>query len=199
LIEKIAENITNPFSINKIYNQFKSLGYKLDKNILYEINTYVENIYLAFSVSKFDYSIKKRAASYKKVYFIDNGLLNSLITGYSNNYGKLLENAVYLYLRQIYSHNYEQSVFYYKNTKECDFILYSNKEVKAAIQVSHSIEEKNTFSRELAGLKQAMETYKLKKGYIITSEQEYTISENDFTIEVLAAYKLLSQKSYTFS
>ena len=195
-IEKIAENITNPFSVNKIYNQFKSQGFKLDKNILYEINTYVENIYLAFSISKFDYSIKKRTASLKKVYFIDNGLLNTLITAYSNNYGKLLENVIYLYLKQNYSVSYEQNIFYYKNVKECDFVLLKDNKIKTLIQVSHSVEDDVTLKRELAGLKQVMKEYKLTTGYIITSEQEYTINENNFVIKIIPAYKLLLDDNF---
>ncbi len=189
-IEKVAENITKPFSINKIYNEFKSLGLKLDKNLLYEISNYIENIYLAFSVSKFDYSANKRMASLNKMYFIDNGLLNTLTIEFSDNYGKLLENAVYLYLKQNKEDNYEKKIFYHKNTKECDFVIFENKKVKTLIQVSHSVENNKTLTRELAGLKQAMQIYKLNKGYIITSEQEYTIKENNYTIEVLSAYKL---------
>ena len=197
-IEKIAENITKPFSVNKIYNEFKSLGLKLDKSLLYEINEYVENIYLAFSMSKFDYSAKKRMASLNKMYFIDNGLLNILTIDFTNNYGKLLENAVYLYLKQNIEDNYEQKIFYHKNTKECDFVLFDNKKIKTIIQVSHSIEDSKTLVRELSGLKQAMEAYKLNMGYIITSEQEYTIKEDNYTIEVLSAYKLFLNKYKKF-
>ena len=197
-IEKIAENITKPFSVNKIYNEFKSLGLKLDKSLLYEINEYVENIYLAFSMPKFDYSAKKRTASLNKMYFIDNGLLNILTIDFTDNYDKLLENAVYLYLKQNIEDNYEQKIFYHKNTKECDFVLFDNKTIKAIIQVSHSIEDSKTLARELAGLKQAMVTYKLNTGYIITSEQEYTIKDDNYTIEVLSAYKLFLNKYKKF-
>jgi len=197
-IEKIAENITKPFSVNKIYNEFKSLGLKLDKSLLYEINEYVENIYLAFSMPKFDYSAKKRTASLNKMYFIDNGLLNILTIDFTDNYDKLLENAVYLYLKQNIEDNYEQKIFYHKNTKECDFVLFDNKTIKTIIQVSHSIEDSKTLARELAGLKQAMVTYKLNTGYIITSEQEYTIKDDNYTIEVLSAYKLFLNKYKKF-
>ena len=197
-IEKIAENITKPFSVNKIYNEFKSLGLKLDKNLLYEISNYIENIYLAFSTPKFDYSAKKRKAALNKMYFIDNGLLNTLTIDFTYNYGKLLENAVYLYLKQNIEDNYEQKIFYHKNTKECDFVIFNNKNITTAIQVSHSVEDSKTLARELAGLKQAMEAYKLKTGYIITSEQEYTIKENNYTIEIVSAYKLFLNKYQIF-
>ena len=190
-IEKIADNITKPFSINKIYNEFRSIGLKLDKNLLYEISNYIENIYLAFSVPKFDYSLKKRMASLNKMYFIDNGLLNTLSIEFSNNYGKLLENAVYLFLKQKFEDNYEKRVFYHKNTKECDFVVLKNSKIKYAFQVSHSLENDNTLKREVNTLKQVMNLHKLNKGYIITSEQEFTINEvEDIQIEVLSAYKL---------
>ncbi len=198
-IEKIAENITKPFSVNKIYNNFRSQGLKADKNILYEINTYVENIYLAFSITKFDYSLSKRNASLKKMYFIDNGLLNTLTMGFSKNYGKLLENAVFLYLRQNYNSMYENKIFYHKPKQECDFIIYENRKVTTALQVSHNVEEKTTLDRELKGLKDAMKEYKLHKGFIISSEQEFTINDEGFVIEVIPAYRLFLNRNYRFN
>jgi len=198
-IEKIANNIGKPFSVNKIYNGFKSQSYKLDKNFLYEINGITEKIYLAFSISKFDYSAKKRDASLRKMYFIDNGLLNTLTMGYSEDYGKLLENYVYLYLRQNYSSIYEQNIFYHKGKQECDFIVYDNKKVVAAMQVSHSVSDEQTLNREIKGLTEAMELYKLNKGFIITSEQEYTINNDGSIIEIIPAYKLFLKSEISFS
>ena len=197
-IEKMAGNITKPFSVNKIYNDFRSQGLKVDKNILYEISVYAENIYLAFSISKFDYSVNKRIASLKKMYFIDNGLLNTLVMGLSDNYGKLLENAVYLYLKQKFEEVYEKSIFYHKSKKECDFIVLKNKKVRVALQVSLNVENKQTFEREWKGLKDALTTYNLSKGYIITAEYEKSTIIDGYSLEIIPAFKLLMNPDYDF-
>jgi predicted AAA+ superfamily ATPase len=198
-IEKLLENVTNPHSINKIYNDLKSQGYKLSKNLLYELSSYVENIYLLFRVSKFDFSHNKRQVSNKKSYCVDNGLLNTLILNFSKNYGKLLENAVYLYLKQNNEQLFDESIFYHNsNHKECDFILFNENKVATAIQVSHDITDDKTKKREIDGLLNAMSEYQLTRGVIITSEQEETISLKDHTIEVLPAYKVLMKQAKWF-
>ena len=197
-VEQLAVNVTSAFSINKIYNDFRSRGLKLDKNLLYELSEYIENIYLAFRVSKFDYSVNKRNVSSKKSYFIDNGLLNTLTFNFSDNYGKLLENAVYLYLKQNHSHHLDKSIFYHKSTKECDFVLFKGEKVVTAIQVSHDISDDETKARELDGLVNALKVYGLKKGYIITSETEDSFDYKGFEIEVIPAYKFLVTSVFEF-
>ena len=197
-VEKLAVNVTSAFSINKIYNDFRSRGLKLDKNLLYELSEYIDNIYLAFRVPKFDYSVNKRNVSNKKSYFIDNGLLNTLTFNFSDNYGKLLENAVYLYLKQNHSHHLDKSIFYHKTTKECDFVLFKGEKVVAAIQVSHDISDDETKKRELDGLANALKTYDLNKGYIITSETEDSFEYKGYEIEVVSAYKLLMTPGFKF-
>jgi len=113
-IEKLADNLTKSFSINKIYNDLRSQGLKLDKNLLYELISYIENIYLAFRILKYDYSLSKRSKSDKKIYFIDNGLANILTANFSDNRGKLLENAVFLYLRANFGDIFNDNIFYHK-------------------------------------------------------------------------------------
>lgn len=71
-------------SINKIYHELKSAGYKISKDSLYLFADYAETAYFSFRLNKFDYSFIKREQSEKKMYFIDNGLLNSLTWQFSN-------------------------------------------------------------------------------------------------------------------
>ncbi len=197
-IEKIAGNITKPFSVNKIYNDLRSQGLRVDKNMLYEISSFVENIYLAFGVAKFDYSENKRTASLNKMYFIDNGLLKALAPGFSVNYGKLLENAVFLYLKQNHGDLYEKNIFYHKSKQECDFVICESNRVVAVLQVSHQLLEETTYKRELKGLMEAMKAYGLSKGYVVTSEQEETYFHEGFTIEILPAYKVFINPDFKF-
>jgi len=190
-IDKLMINVTKPFSVNRIYNELRSQGFKLDKNLLYDLFVYINNIYLAFRLPKFSYSYVKRAASDKKIYFIDNGLVNALSLVFSSDSGKLLENAVFLYLRSKFGSLFSENMFFYKNgnNRECDFIITENKKVTTAIQVSYNINDGNTLKRELAGLESAVKTFKPDKAIIITADQELQISDAGFPVEVIPAYK----------
>ncbi len=67
-----------------------------------------ENAYLFKRISRLDYSDSKPEKSDKKIYWVDNGLLNANTAQYTGNEGLLLGNAVFreLYRRygNIYNH-----------------------------------------------------------------------------------------------
>ena len=186
-LNRIIGSIGKPSSTHKIYNELKSAGYKVSKDSLYQFAEYAESIYLSFRINKFDYSFIKREQSEKKIYFIDNGIINSLTYQFSENLGILLENAVFLHLRQ----RFGNSVYFYKDKTECDFIIMDRDRVIDIIQVSYDIENKETFEREVRGLENAAKYFKLNSGKIITfdQEQESFITKYQIKVEIIAAYK----------
>ncbi len=186
-LNRIVLNIGKPNSVNKIYNELKSGGYKISKDSLYLFSEYAEAIYLSFKLPKFDYSFIKQEKSEKKVYIIDNGLLNSLTYHFSENKGVLLENAVYLYLRQKHGNN----VFFYKDKTECDFIIRDKDKITEIIQVSYQIEDKETLKREIRGLENTAEYFNIKQGKIITfdTDKDDIITKSGVKIQIISAYK----------
>ncbi len=172
LLKKLATLTGSYVSLNKIYKDLRSQGYKLDKNLLYEVNEAAKAVYLSMPVSKFDFSELKQINSDKKNYFIDNGLLNAITFKFSKDLGRLLENACYLQLRRL-----KKKVFYYKDTKECDFIIFEN-ERPLPVQVAYSVEDPETYEREVNGLLHACKKLNVKNGVLITDtrvRQENTI------------------------
>ena len=178
-IKKLLQTTTKEFSINKIWNELKSMWYKFDKNILYDYIDYLENIYFWKVINKFDFSLKKQFLS-KKFYTIDNGFLNSLTFSFSDNYWKLLENLVYLYLYK----NFWENVYFVKNGVDVDFIIYGKE--KFIYQVCYDLNKENR-ERELWSLEKAIDIYKAKKWYLITREQFENVSDK---IEVKPYYNL---------
>ena len=62
------------------------------------------------------------SGSDKKIYWVDNGLLNANTAQYTGNKGLLLENAVFRELYRQYGNIYNQNIYYYTDTSaECDF------------------------------------------------------------------------------
>ena len=93
---------------------------------------------------KFSYSPRQRIMNPKKIYLLDTGF-SLLSTDFSENRGKLLENAVAV---EMFRRRAE--CFYYKGRRECDFIVKEGTKPKAAIQVCWELTPKNE-QREFRG------------------------------------------------
>jgi predicted AAA+ superfamily ATPase len=190
-LKRLAANTTSYLSIQKVYHELRSQGYKLDKNLLYEITEAAQAVYLSMPISKFDFSELKRANSNKKVYFIDNGLLNAITMKFSADHGKLLENACYLEFRR-----QQKEVYYYKDLKECDFILLKN-EKALPVQVSYSITDPDTYDRELSGLLHACKKLNSKTGVLISTTPRQNEKIEGIRIEYVSALDFLLGKEFT--
>ncbi len=193
-IQKLMSNLSTPFSLNKIYNELKSQGVKVSKDTLYEILEHIEAVYLGIRLYKFDYSIVNREMGDKKIYSIDNGLLNAISYQFSDNFGKLLENMVFIWLRQLYGN----SLFYFKQKAECDFIVFDRDQPILAIQVCYELSNPDTRKREIKGLLEAMNYFKLDKGLIITADYEEEIEMENKFICMKPAYQLMIENKITF-
>lgn len=190
-MEKLADNLTKGFSINKVYKVLRSIGLSMDKNLLYDLSIYAENIYLAFKIERYSYSLASRKRSDKKAYLIDNGLLNIIGHSFSLNKGKLLENAIFIFLRNQLGSIYENRIFYYKDKTECDFVIFDINKPTHCIQVSYDISDPKTKEREVNGLMDAMNNFMLNTGYIITADQEEEMIIENKKIFIRPAYKVL--------
>ena len=182
-IKKIFAGITKPFSINKAYNDLKSLGYKISNKYLYEYFDYCNTVFISQSINKFDFSEIKQEKSDKKTYIIDNGLLSSIEFTISENKGKLLENMVALEFMKA-----EKEIFYFKNNKECDFIVKNNNNF-TPVQVAYKINNTDTKLRELKGLEEACKYLNVNKGLIITFDHEDEFTYKNIEVSVVPVYK----------
>ncbi|HHT9137881.1 MAG TPA: DUF4143 domain-containing protein [Candidatus Wunengus sp. YC60] len=126
----------------------------------------------------------KQELGEKKVYAIDNGLLNAITFKFSKDYGKLLENTIFT---ELYKSG--KKVFFYKNKRECDFIVFDQSRITDVIQVSYTITERKTRQRELEGLIDACKKVSVKEGCLITATEEENIMERGIAIKVVPAYK----------
>ena len=90
----LLSNISSPISFHKVRNVLGVKSVTTVKNYI----DFMEEAYLFFTISKFDYSVKKQIVNERKVYAIDTGIVNSVSFKFSDNAGKILENAVFLRL-----------------------------------------------------------------------------------------------------
>ena len=186
-IKRLMNNITKPTSINAIYNDIKSQGLKISKDDLYLWADYVCECFMFLRISKFTPSLVEEQQSLRKYYFIDNGLRQSVLLPQSDDNGKLLENAVLLHLyrrRQPFD-----KITYFSGTKECDFVVQQEQQVKALYQVCWKIQDTLTMQREIDGIIEASKVTKCDNLFIITHDNEDIIIQEGKTINIIPAWK----------
>ena len=142
-----------------------------------------------FTLSKLDYSVKAQLRNPKKIYAIDNALVVRLGFHFSSEEGRLLENLVYIELRrrggEIFYHN--------SGDAECDFVVRDGFRVTMAVQVCYLMDNIDTRERELRGIQDAMNTYHLSEGFIITNTHEEEIDCKYGIVHILPAWKWLKK------
>ena len=184
-LKRIIATATKQISINKIYNELKSSGIKIGKNTLYDFLEYVQSIYLAFTLQRYDTSLVNKELGEKKIYSIDIGLNNATEFKFSDNIGKALENAVFLELKRKQS-----DIYYYSSSKsECDFLVLEHGKITHAIQVTYDMSDIDTKQRELKGLLEACRSFDLKVGTIVTYDNEDVLEVDGIKINLIPFYR----------
>jgi len=183
LLKYIFSNPATLISFNKLYNDFKSMGYKLSKDTLFEYFEYLNDAYVTFTTSIFKSSVKEEMRNPKKVFIVDNGFNYIFNTSFSPDFSKLYENLVFLHLRRNY-----RDIYYFRQKKEIDFYV---PEKQLLINVSYDISDKKTLEREITSLEEGMKYFGLKEAYLITSEKEDTIEIDNLKIHIKPLWKWL--------
>jgi hypothetical protein len=174
LFRYLITNFGNPINFNKT-----SKILKISKDSISEYVSIMEEVYLLFRVFIFDYSLKKQLINEKKFYSIDMGILNFLSFRFIETKGMFLENLVFIELKRR-----GKEIFYHKNKKECDFVIREGLGITEAIQVTQSLSDFDTRKRELQGVVDALKTYNLSEGLILTEDEEEVIMINEMGVEI---------------
>ena len=115
----------------------------------------MENAKIIYSCDLFDIKSKKVLDGEKKYYLADMSIYFSLNTDNRINYGPVLENILFSYLK---SKNYSLSVGKI-GSLECDFIVRKNIEEYYYVQVTKNIDDKKTEEREYKPFYEIKELY----------------------------------------
>jgi len=164
IIKYLVKNVSHEFSYYKITKTLNIASINTTKKYIDAL----ANSYLIYLIPQYAESHRKQLILSKKVYFVDIGLRNYLATNRFKDKGNLLENMVFLHLRKKF-----KEIYFYKNKQECDFVLkdlHTNK--FKAIQVSYDISNENTKEREINGLLEAMDYFKLNDGLLLSYNTE---------------------------
>jgi len=186
LIKYMFVNMGTLISVNKLYNDYKSQGYKIGKDTLQDYLSYLQEAYTLFTTPIYRNSVREEQRNPKKLYAIDNGFKKLFSISLFDDYSKLYENLAFLHLRCKSS-----EVYYFKEKQEVDLYVRSNKEY--LVNISYTLEDEKTLTREINALKEGMRYFKLDRAYLVTAQRDELIEVDDGVIEVVPMWKWLLQ------
>ena len=196
----VRRNIRNEHTVTRLAvhllsNVGKEFSYNNITRLL-EINSirstidycdYLAESYIVELIPMYSTSIKKQIANPKKAYSMDNGLARANSLSFSEDRGRMLENAVFQHIRRAY-----HDIMYHKTPKsECDFLIREKDRILMAIQACWHINEDN-IQREVNGIKNAMKETQARKGIVVTFDQEDQLDG----IKLIPAWKWLQSVSF---
>lgn len=164
-------------------------------NISFEtVSTYLgyfKDSFLLFELPQFSFSLKKQQKAFKKFYAIDVAFAKNASFRFSEDRGRILENAVFLELK-----SRESELFYYKTKdgREVDFFCKGGKNDNELIQVSWSVGEESVREREIKSLFSAMEELKMKKGTVLTYGESDIIRKDSKEITIKPVFRWMLEK-----
>lgn len=179
-------------------NSAKSFSYRgcagalgMHPNTIMDYCSYFYEIFLFKELYKFDYSLKNQIGSNKKIYIADTGLASAISFRFSEDYGRILENIVFNELIRR-----EEEIYFHKQKYECDFLIKKELKISLALQVTKSlVESPDVRQREVRGLVEAMQTYQLNEGIILTMDEEgfeeHELENHKMNIRIIPAWKWL--------
>ncbi len=143
------DNISNRCSAKTIVEALKESG----KNIsVPTVDGYLEALkgaYVLYEARRYDIKGKEYLKAPTKYYVPDMGLRFFLLGSKPADFGRILENIVYL---ELLRRDYDVAVGKV-NDKEVDFVAFDNNQEPTYIQVAYKTDETETLERELRVLK----------------------------------------------
>ncbi len=170
LTKYLVSNVSSEISFNQLKNILKIKSPHTVKNYV----SYLSNVYLIFMLERFSFKLKEQMLAPKKVYCIDNGVVNTIGFKFSENRGKVMENLVAIELFRRASLNKKREVYYWKDhqQREVDFVIKEGRVISQLIQVTGISSKKEINQREIQALLRASEDLKCKNLLVITRDYE---------------------------
>lgn len=180
LIRKLAENVKQPVSFNRLANVVSASGKNVSTDTVIDYLRYLKETWLVMQVENISAKLAEKESN-KKYYFSDNGILNLFLI---DPLTSLLENLVAIRLQQLYGEN----IYYYHRGVEVDFYVL---DTQLAVQVCYSLTDIETRKREVNALLKMAGNIEVQKMIIITKDEEEIINEDGHIIQVIPVWKWL--------
>lgn len=174
---------------------FQSLMRSSNMNSVRSVQKYVsylEESYLIKLLNRFSFKVKEQIKAPKKVYAFDNGIISSKSFRFIENYGRALENLVFIELVKS-GLKPNENIYYYKskNQREIDFVIKDGLKVIKLIQVVYDISNEDVFNREIKSLLDGAKEINCNELIVITWDEESKEKINGQEINIIPLWKFL--------
>ncbi|MDO9464803.1 MAG: ATP-binding protein [bacterium] len=183
-----VSNFSSKITYHKIKNIFEIKSVHTIKNYL----GYLQEAYLVFQLNPFSFKLKEQIKQPRKIYSIDTGLINALVPKITFDYGKLMENLVFLELMR----RGKEIYFYSQPNYEVDFLVKEGLKIKQLIQVSFSISDEGTRKREIKALLKGSKELRCNELIMITWDEQGEEKVNSKVIKIIPLWRWLLMKNY---
>lgn len=177
----LLSNTGKPVSANNLKKQFEIKA----SSTMLEYFSYLENAYVVQFISKFSYSIKTQIRNPKKIYAIDIAFSTQNSIRFTDDWGRKMENLVFLHLRRKY-----KDLYYFQEKLECDFVAFERENLKEIVQVCYELNFDN-LKRELDGAYEAMRFFNKTEATLVTLKEEDRFEQDGLVIQVVPLHQFL--------
>ena len=194
LMQLLLNQMGGLTSFSKMKQRMAGEQYRISAEMVKLATDYFEDTYLVFPIEIFSMNTAVRSTNPKKIYCVDHALAMSVAEKLTPDYGKILENIVFIHLRHV-----TDRIYYVKTAsgKEVDFVtapsgatITEQTPIKLW-QVCYEMEKSSTLNREISALQEAMLMYNITESYIITYDTEKTITKDKLIIQVIPVWRFL--------
>jgi predicted AAA+ superfamily ATPase len=178
-LEDLIRYLINIFGREYTATKAKNiLDFKSTSTVLNYIK-YAEEAYLLFSLERFSFKQKEFFKMPKKVYCIDFGFIKIVSKRVTEDFGRLMENCVFLELRRK-GLKENKDLFYFKDSQnhEVDFVVKEGLKVTQVIQVTYASSKDEIENREIRSLLKAAENFKRDKPELLVITWDYESVED---------------------
>ncbi|MBO3802076.1 MAG: ATP-binding protein, partial [Candidatus Brockarchaeota archaeon] len=191
LFNHIMQNFSREMSVRSLERKLASEGTGFNIGTLYRYVENLEDTVFIFFLRKFSLKAHERETWPRKVYLADTGLTR--VFRISLDYGRLMENIVFLHLLRKLNKNPLLNFYYWKDNQqnEVDFMIKEGLKIKQLIQVTYASGRDEIERRETRALAKAAEQLKCKDLLMITWDLEDELKVNNKTIKCTPLWKWL--------
>lgn len=150
----MADNIGNTLSVKKIADTLTSSGRKVDVKTIEKYLSALCQSFILYPAKRYNIKGRQLLKTMEKYYLVDVALRNTLLGSANADFGRILENVVYLELLRRYPNVYIGKT----DAFEIDFVAVNMQEV-AYYQVAATVRDEATLERELHPLKTVKDNY----------------------------------------
>jgi len=195
VFSQVLQSFSHEFSVNRLVNLLKSSGIRMGKNTVYDYVEKLQDTLAVFFVKKYSEKISLRESWPRKVYVCDTGI--SKVIRFSADFGRLMENVVFIEELRRINDNPLLEIFYWKDRQqnEVDFVLKEGLKIKQLIQVTYANGKDEIGRREIRALLKASEELRCKDLLIITWDYDDELEIGNEKIKFIPLWKWLIMRT----